>query len=95
MPTTQRTPDSRSGVGAFVFSQQFGLALAAQWGHSASGAASHPGFSLQHVAAGFCFVQHVGGAEIDGSGAGSTSEQQDFFFGDAGRDFRDSTSGRT
>jgi hypothetical protein len=69
--------------------------LAAHWGHSASGVASHAGFSLQHVATGFVFAQHVGGAEIDGSGAGSDSEQQDFFFGAVGRDLRDSTSGRT
>jgi hypothetical protein len=95
MPTTQRTPDSLSGVGAVFLSPQFGLALAAQWGHSASGAAWHAGCSLQHAAAGFVFAQHVGGAEIDGSAVGSDSEQQDFFFGDAGRDFRDSTSGRT
>jgi hypothetical protein len=95
MPTTQRTPDSLSGVGAFVFSQQFGLALAAQWGHSASGAVSHAGLSLQHVAGGFRFSQQVGGAETDGLAPGSTSEQQDFFFGDVGRDLRDSTSGRT
>jgi len=71
------------------------LALAAQWGHSASGVASHADFSLQQVAAGFVFAQHIGGAETDGSGAGSDSEQQDFFFGVFGRAFRDSTNGRT
>lgn len=95
MPTTQRTLDSLSGVGAVFFSQQFGLALAAQWGHSASGAASHTDFSLQEVAAGFRFSQHVGVAETDGWRAGSASEQHDFFFGAVGRDLRDSTSGRT
>lgn len=32
---------------------------------------------------------------MDGSGVGSASEQQDFFFGVFGRAFRDSTNGRT
>jgi hypothetical protein len=79
MPTTQRMPDSLSGVGAVFFSQQLGLALAAQWGHSTSGRVSHDGFSLQHVSTGFVFAQHVGDAETDCFGAVSAFEQHDFF----------------
>jgi hypothetical protein len=91
MPTTQRTP-----AGVFFSQQFFDSGLAAQWGHSASSAASHADFSLQDDVAGFCFVQHVGWAETDGSGVGSASEQQDFFLADgAGWERRDSTRGRT
>ena len=85
MPATHRTPGSFAGVGTFFFSEQLDVGFAGHDGQPATVPASQAGFSLQHV----------GGADTDGSGTGSDSEQQDFFFGVAGRDLRDSTRGRT